>query len=148
MAKKKTPVKSGELDGKEFFAAIEEIEKERNIPQSYMLEKITQALIAAYKRNHEGLAFVAMNPFALLPDYGPVLQSHELEELAVRDSTELAFYVLCVVKNPVADSTVNLKCPVAINPDTRAARQVILETDLYEMRHPLAEFGKKEAAPC
>lgn len=94
------------------------------------------------------LAFVSMNPFALAPDYEPVLQAHELAELGVAESAELAFYVLCVVKNPVADSTVNLKCPVVINPDTRVARQVILETDSYEMRHPLAAFGKKEASPC
>lgn len=94
------------------------------------------------------LAFVAMDPFALLPEYTPVLQPQELEELGVSDSQELGFYVLCVVKKPVSDSTVNLKCPVAINPDTRAARQVILETDAYEMRHSLAQFGKEEGAPC
>ena len=94
------------------------------------------------------LAFVAMDPFALLPDYAPVLQPHELEELGVSDSQELGFYVLCVVKKPVSDSTVNLKCPVAIHPETRVARQVILETDAYEMRHPLANFGKEEGAPC
>lgn len=94
------------------------------------------------------LAFVSMNPFALMPEYEPVLQANELAGLGVGESTELAFYVLCVVKNPVADSTVNLKCPVAINPDTRTARQVILDTDRYEMRHPLAAFGKKEGAPC
>lgn len=95
------------------------------------------------------LAFVAMDPFALLPDYAPALQPHELEELGVSDSQELGFYVLCVVKKPVSDSTVNLKCPIAVHPETRAARQVILETDAYEMRHPLANFGKKEgSAPC
>ena len=96
------------------------------------------------------LAFVAMDPFALLPDYTPVLQPQELRALGVEDSQELGFYVLCVVKNPASDSTVNLKCPVAINPDTRAAQQVILETDSYEMRHPLAQFGGKqeEGAPC
>ena len=94
------------------------------------------------------LAFVAMDPFSLLPDYTPVLQPHELKELGVSDSQELAFYVLCVVKNPVADSTVNLKCPVAIHPDSRVARQVILEADEYEMRHPLDQFGSKEGAPC
>lgn len=94
------------------------------------------------------LAFVAMDPFALMPGYSPVLQPHELKELGVSDSHELGFYVLCVVKNPVSDSTVNLKCPVAIHPETRAARQVILDTDDYEMRHPLAEFGKEEGAVC
>ncbi|MCF0123611.1 MAG: transcription termination/antitermination protein NusA [Ruminiclostridium sp.] len=54
---KKTPknAKSNELDGKEFFAAIDLIEKEKGIPKSYMLEKITQALVSAYKRDHEGI---------------------------------------------------------------------------------------------
>ena len=94
------------------------------------------------------LAFVAMDPFALLPSYTPVLQPHELKELGVDDSQELGFYVLCVVKKPVDQSTVNLKCPVAIHPDTRVARQVILETDNYGMRHPLAQFGKEEGAVC
>lgn len=94
------------------------------------------------------LAFVAMDPFALLPEYAPVLQPQELEELGVSDNQELGFYVLCVVKKPVSDSTVNLKCPVAINPDTRAARQVILESDVYEMRHSLAQFSTEEGAPC
>ena len=94
------------------------------------------------------LAFVAMDPFALMPDYTPVLQPNELKDLGVSDSQELGFYVLCVVKTPVSDSTVNLKCPVAIHPETRVARQVILEADAYEMRHPLDQFGSREGAPC
>lgn len=94
------------------------------------------------------LAFVAMDPFALLPCYTPVLQPQELEALGVADSQELGFYVLCVVKKPVSDSTVNLKCPVAIHPETRVARQVILDTDAYEMRHPLAQFSAEGEQSC
>ena len=55
MAKKKTAAKSNELDVKEFFAAIADIESEKGIPRAYMIEKITQALVAAYKRDHEGI---------------------------------------------------------------------------------------------
>ncbi len=47
--------KSNELDAPEFFAAINMIEKERGIPKAYMLDKITQALVSAYKRDHEGI---------------------------------------------------------------------------------------------
>jgi len=36
----------------EIFAALELLEKERNIPQSFMLDKIIQALVTAYKRDH------------------------------------------------------------------------------------------------
>ena len=89
-----------------------------------------------------------MDPFSLLPGYAPALQPQELKELGAADSQELGFYVLCVVKKPVSESTVNLKCPIAVHPETRAARQVILETDAYEMRHPLAQFGREEGAPC
>ncbi|WP_295627621.1 transcription termination factor NusA [uncultured Intestinimonas sp.] len=45
---------SGENAGQEFFAAIAQIEKEKGIPAGYMMEKITQALASAYKRDHEG----------------------------------------------------------------------------------------------
>ena len=55
MPKKNTKAqRSNELDGPEFFAAIDLIEKEKGIPKAYMLEKITQALVSAYKRDHEG----------------------------------------------------------------------------------------------
>ena len=38
----------------EIFAALAQLEKERVIPQDYMLEKITQALVAAYKKDRDG----------------------------------------------------------------------------------------------
>lgn len=55
MAKKTTKkVNNNELDGPEFFAAIAQIEQEKGIKPGYMMEKITQALASAYKRDHEG----------------------------------------------------------------------------------------------
>lgn len=36
----------------DFFAAIEDIEREKGIPKDYMLEKITQALLAAFKKDN------------------------------------------------------------------------------------------------
>lgn len=93
------------------------------------------------------LAFVVLDPFSLDPEYAPVLEEAELKQLGVKEAGELGFYVLCAVKNPVSDSTVNLKCPLVIHPETRQARQVIMER--YEMRHPLAGFSRgEEAAPC
>ena len=95
------------------------------------------------------LAFVAMNPFSLKPDYAPVLTAEELRELGVERSEELCFYALCVVRSPVGESTVNLRCPIAVNDRTGKAMQVILDTEAYHMRHRLSEFhaGKGEG-PC
>jgi len=36
----------------EFFAAIEDIEREKGIPKEYMLDKVTQALLAALKKDN------------------------------------------------------------------------------------------------
>ena len=56
MAKKTTKkVNNNELDGQEFFAAIAQIEQEKGIKPGYMMEKITQALVSAYRRDHEGV---------------------------------------------------------------------------------------------
>lgn len=93
------------------------------------------------------LAFIVLDPFLLKPDYAPVLRRAELQQFGVADAGELGFYVLCAVKKPVSDSTVNLRCPLVVHPETREARQVIMEQ--YEMRHPLSEFGSGEGAvPC
>ena len=95
------------------------------------------------------LAFVAMDPFSLDNSYAPVRQPEELEAMKADRSEELFYYTLCAVKDPVADSTVNLRCPIVINENTRQAMQVILEQGEYHMRHRLADFEQKgEAAPC
>ncbi len=91
-----------------------------------------------------GLAFVAMNPFALCPDYTPVLQGDELANMKVEKSEDLCFYVFCVVRDPISDTTVNLRCPIAVNPDLCTAMQTILDCEDYNMRHPLAEFNREE----
>ena len=36
----------------EFFDALDDIEREKGIPKSYMLDKITLALLAAYKQDN------------------------------------------------------------------------------------------------
>ena len=95
-------------------------------------------LLCLQSRKTPALAFILMDPFALQPDYMPVLQKSELTELGVKDSGDLCYYVMCVVKDPIGDSTVNLKCPVAINPETRVSAQVILDSDTYGMRHLLS----------
>ena len=94
------------------------------------------------------LAFVAMNPFSLKPDYAPVLTARELKAMGVERSEERCFYALCVVRSPVGESTVNLRCPVAINDQSRRAMQVILEDGGYHMHHLLSDFGRKEEATC
>ena len=104
----------------------------------------SQGMFSLQSLSTPQLAFILMDPFALDPDYAPVLQAEELEKLDVSDSRELFFYVTCVARSPVGESTVNLRCPLAINGDNGKAMQVILEDSRYQMRHRLAEFETEE----
>ena len=95
------------------------------------------------------LSFILMNPFSLDQSYAPVLRENERSILQVERDQDLCFHVLCAMKRPLSESTINMKCPIALNPDKRIGLQVILDTDAYHMRHPISQFvTNKEAAPC
>ena len=74
---KKVNTNSNEFDGPEFFAAIAQIEQEKGIKPGYMMEKITQALLSAYRRDHEGVGenLVIEPPFHC--DYGSNIEVGE-----------------------------------------------------------------------
>lgn len=86
------------------------------------------------------VVFVLINPFFLCPDYSPVLAPQELSCLSVEDSGKLSYYAICVVRNDYLENTVNLKCPLAINPQTRRGIQLILDNTSYEYCHKLGSF--------
>ena len=56
--KQKEPVG---MNPAEIFAALALLEKERNIPQSFMMDKIIQAITTAYKRDHDGVENVIVD---------------------------------------------------------------------------------------
>ena len=49
------------MNSAEIFAALELLEKERNIPQNFMLDKIIQALTTAYKKDHDDVENVIVD---------------------------------------------------------------------------------------
>ena len=105
------------------------------------------SLLCIQSAQTPGLAFVAVNPFHFKPDYAPALTDEELQALGMQRSEELCFYVLCAVKEPVGESTLNLRCPVAVNDQSQEAMQVILETGVYHMHHKLGELSLGGEAP-
>ena len=56
--KQKEPVG---MNPSEIFAALAMLEKERGIPQTFMMEKIIQAITTAYKRDHDGVENVIVD---------------------------------------------------------------------------------------
>ena len=149
MAKKSAKnQKSNELDAQEFFAAIALIEKERGIPKEYMMEKITQALVSAYKRDHEGVAdnvFIEANEEA-----GTVRMfiKKEIVERVDNPSTEIA---LETARLSLPSATLGSMVRIEIKPRNfgriaaQTARQVIIQ-GMREAEHNMIyeSFSSKE----
>lgn len=86
------------------------------------------------------VSFAVLNPLDLYPDYAPVLTPEELASLKAKHAEELSYYVICIVRDNYLDNTVNLKCPLVINPDTLKGIQVIMEGTPYHFRHAISSF--------
>ena len=65
----------------EIFAALAMLEKERGIPQNFMMGKIIQALTTAYKRDHEGVENVIVDVDEDKHDLRMYVQKEIVEEV-------------------------------------------------------------------
>ena len=97
---------------KEIFNALELLEKEKGIPKDYMLEKISQALLTAYKRDHDGAAEnVVVEPDPVKCELRMYVQKTVVEdvedpetEITVEDAHDF-------VRAPQPATSSILKCP-------------------------------------
>lgn len=111
------------------------------LPLSFNGENDT--MISLQSIEDEALSFVLMNPFEIFPDYEPVLSKEDLEELSADSENDISYYVLSVIRDTIAESTVNLKAPLAVNALNRQAKQVILDSPEYTFRHTLENLAKR-----
>jgi len=88
-------------------------------------------------------AFVLADPVYIVENYTVSLSPDDFKTLQADKDTLLAFYVIAVVRDDWKDSTVNLRCPIAVNPEKKLGKQLIMEDTSYSMRHPI-DAGAKE----
>lgn len=102
------------------------------------------SLISLQSLEDETLSFILMNPFGICPDYAPSISEQDMKELKAKSADDISYYVISVIRDSVAESTVNLKAPLIVNALNRQAKQVILEQPEYTFRHILGDMVKEE----
>jgi flagellar assembly factor FliW len=97
------------------------------------------------------LAFILLDPLAVMPDYHVELRQHDLAELAASTAKDLEVYTLVVVPQDPSQVRTNLKAPILINTKQRLGKQIILDTAEYPVQFFLAQAkesaSRREAAP-
>ena len=81
-----------------------------------------------------------INPYNFINDYNLSLSEEDFKQLQVDDITSILVYNICVLNDDISRSTANMKCPVVINPQTRNAKQLILEDSSYEFKYPFSKL--------
>ncbi len=112
----------------------------------YLLLRINEeedddSMLLMVSEEDSNVVFVLINPFVLCSDYSPALSMEELACLSATENGELSYYVICVLRNDYLENTVNLKCPLVINPKTRHGIQIILKNTSYDYCHKLGSFS-------
>lgn len=96
--------------------------------------------------NNEELSFVLIDPYSIVHFFKPSLNEEDLKELKVDDEADLKYLVIAIIREEIQDSVVNLKSPIAINPEQKIAKQVILQNLEYPLRYPI--FSAEEENKC
>ncbi len=76
----------------------------------------------------QDISFPILDPNVIVEDYRIELPN---------DKTHVA--VVAALKDPVEQSTINLRSPILFDTAQRTARQVVLEHDFYAIHHPLVQ---------
>ncbi|GEB11981.1 flagellar assembly protein FliW [Pimelobacter simplex] len=87
----------------------------------------------------DDLQFVVVPPAPFYPDYAPEIADDVADELGISSDSADDVLVLLVVRAgaTLADTTVNLRAPLVVNPATRRASQVILDDVALPLAAPL-----------
>ncbi|MDQ6523522.1 flagellar assembly protein FliW [Nocardioides sp. LHD-245] len=87
----------------------------------------------------QDLQFVVVPPAPFYPDYTLDLDDDTVTELGIDEAGAADVLLLLVVRAgaSLADTTVNLRAPLVVNPATRRASQVILDDADLPLAAPL-----------
>jgi flagellar assembly factor FliW len=85
------------------------------------------------------LAFVAVNPRIIKPDYNPIVNEGELEFLDIKNIDDIALLAIVTVRSHPFRVTVNLRAPILINAANRMANQVVLDDPDYPIQYDILD---------
>ena len=86
----------------------------------------------------EPTSFAVMDPFIAYTEYSFDIPDKVLEELNIKDKSEILIRTVVVIPEDITKIRTNLQAPVIINTKEKKAMQILLD-DTYPMRYEFYE---------
>jgi len=83
------------------------------------------------------IAFAMLEPKIFKPDYTARLSATELRELKLSTVNNSAVFTILTIPADITQMTANLKAPVVLNLREKIGRQVVLQENEYNIKHPM-----------
>ena len=83
------------------------------------------------------IAFPVLEPELFEDNYKLELSKSDLQSLKASDVSQLRSFCIITIPEDPARMTANLKAPVVVNIEQRAARQCVLQNNKLEIREPI-----------
>lgn len=84
-----------------------------------------------------------ISPMFWFQEYSPDVDDELISQIGDLDPQALDLYTIVVIPDDIKDMTTNLKAPIIINRETKKGMQVIVNDDVYDIKHNLYEQLEK-----
>lgn len=92
-------------------------------------------------------AFLVVDPRVFVAEYDPKIPAQEANRIGLdKLDTAIVYTVVTIPQGRPDAMTLNLAGPILVNTETRRARQVVLDTDEWAVRHPAFRQDQRAAA--
>lgn len=88
-------------------------------------------------QSQEQISFVTVSPFEIYNDYEIDLNDETIKELEIKNPNDVLVLSILTLGKTLNESTMNLKAPIVINIKNNSGKQMILQSENYETKHPL-----------
>lgn len=82
-------------------------------------------------------AFIVANPYTLVDDYTFYIDEPTINLLEIKNEQDVFVLGVLSLKEPFETSTINLQAPLIFQSNTKKAKQMILNDNVFNMRHPI-----------
>ena len=89
------------------------------------------------------IVFTLFDVVRFLPDYNPVTDEENLQELQEISEDSLMIYCIATIPQDIKEMTINLKAPIVINLKNNNAKQVICNNEEYPIKYYIYKELKK-----